>query len=103
MALIQVQNPTQATPPQDIILDALFNVTFTEEFSAGQTITCATVGSGIMFNTMTVNYMQKPLMQGVSLDYTFTGPDTITLNFGDDPTQYANGEIILQISYTYYA
>jgi len=74
------------------------------EFSSGEALVLSPpVGATILSGDILVNYMQKPLQRStddLDLDYSFV-PDTITLLFGDDPTQYANGQIIIQISYDY--
>ena len=103
MALIQAYNPSSGGGG-NTVLSTTQNEVFTAEFFSGQSITLTTVGSGILEGTLCVNMMEKLLTRGdESFDYSFSAPDEIFLNFGDDPTQYANGEIIFQISYAYNA
>ena len=89
--------------PSGQVLSTTQTEVLTAAFSAGETITLTTVGSGILQGTLLVNYSEKPLIRGVNYDYVFNSPNEIELNFADDPTQYANGQIILQISYAYNA
>ena len=76
----------------------------TAEFSSGEDLALSPpVGATVLTGTLLVNYIEKALQQSTDnedLDYTFA-PDTVTLLFGDDPTQYANGQIVIQVSYAY--
>lgn len=73
-------------------------------FSSGETLVLSPpVGATILTGSFLVNYMEKALQRSTDdedLDYSFT-PNIVTLLFADDPTQYANGQIIVQISYVY--
>lgn len=91
-----------APVPQEILSTTQTEV-LTDPFSAGETITLTTVGSGILTGTLQVNCNEKLLVRGEDYDYIFTAPDEIELTFGDDPGNYANGELIIQISYAYNA
>ena len=101
MALIGVYNPssggsgdTLGSEVEDFVQD--------EEFSSGlELVLSPPGGSTILTGTLIINYNEKLLVRGASYDYTFDGVDTITILFGDDPTQYANGEVIFQVSYAY--
>jgi len=110
MGLIQGYNPSTGSSPTQEILTAKQLVTFTSPFSEGQTITLASVGSGLIVQSIIFGYMDKILTQsqtilpgGVLPDYSVTGADELTLLFGDDPTVYADGTIWGQITYQYYA
>lgn len=59
------------------------------------------LGATILSGTLIVNYNEKILVRGADYDYTFDGVDTVTILFADDPTQYANGSVVFQLSYAY--
>lgn len=100
MGLIQGYNPTSSG--EALIGSAVEDFVQDEEFSSGLALVLSPpVGATILSGTLTVNYNEKMLVRGASYDYTFDGTDTITILFADDPTQYANGEVILQVSYAY--
>jgi len=108
--VMSIRAQTSGNTPAREILTAKQLVTFTSPFSEGQTITLASVGSGLIAQSIIFGYMDKILTQsqtilpgGVLPDYSVTGADELTLLFGDDPTVYADGTIWGQITYQYYA
>lgn len=102
MALIQAYNPSSGGGGAQAEWTTQ-NEVVTEAFSEGYAIILTDSGSGILPDTIIVNMMEKILIRGSNYDYTFSAPNIITINFADDPTQYANGQIIFQISYAYNA
>lgn len=104
MAYVMSIRPSSGTtPPESIILSETVTYELEEPFTAGEVLPLVVIGSGVLTGTLAVNYQEKLLMRGdEDFDYSFDGND-VTLNFGDDPTQYAGGKITVQISYAYYA
>lgn len=75
-----------------------FNHTISAAFSAGSlTVALPVIGSGVLNNSIIVNYQDQVLHAGV--EYTI-GTNSITLQFADDPANYG-GALYLQIQYIY--
>lgn len=102
MAYIKTFRRPSGSTPSESILSNTVTYELDEPFNAGETLTLPVIGSGVITGTLIVNYQQKILLRGDDFDYTFDGTD-IVLNFGDDPTQYAEGVITIQVSYAYNA
>lgn len=101
MALIQAARVAPSVSSQ--LLSTTQNEVYAVAWTAGETITLTTIGSGILAGTLQVNFQEKLLTRGDSYDYSFDGNNTITLNFDFDPTIYDPASVLIQISYAYNA
>lgn len=101
MGLIQAQRVS--TGGSGELLSTTQNEVYEVAWTSGETITLATIGSGVLTGTLIVNFQEKLLMRGDDYDYSFDGNQTITLNFDFDPTVYDPASVLLQISYAYNA
>lgn len=101
MALIQATR-VGITSPGEVIASTTQDEVFTTAWTAGETITLTTVGTGVLIGTLNVNFQEKLLTRGEDYDYSFTAPNTIELNFDFDPTQYDPASVLIQIGYAYY-
>lgn len=97
------RNAGAGTPSPQEILSTTQDEVFTTAWTAGETITLTTIGSGVLTGTLLVNFQEKTLTRGEDYDYSFDGNQTITLNFDFDPTVYDPAEVLIQISYAYNA
>lgn len=97
------RNAGAGSPAPQEILSTTQDEVMTTAWTAGEIIVLTTVGSGILSGTLQVNFQEKLLTRGEDYDYTFDGVDQITLNFDFDPTVYDPAEVLIQISYAYYA
>ena len=101
--VMSMRNAGAGTPAPSEILSTTQDEVMAAAWTTGEIITLTTVGSGILVGTLVVNFQQKALIRGAGLDYTFTGPDTITLLFDFNPTVYDPPTVLIQISYAYNA
>lgn len=99
MALIQASRVAPGVSAQ--LGSATQDEVYTTAWTAGETITLTTIGSGIYTGSLAVNFQEKLLTRGEDYDYEFDGNQTITLNFDFDPTVYDPAEVLIQISYLY--
>jgi len=101
--VMSIRNFGTGTTPAQEILSTTQDEVYEVAWTAGETITLTTIGSGVLEGTLVVNFQEKLLTRGDDYDYSFDGNQTITLNFDFDPTVYDPPEVLIQISYAYNA
>lgn len=106
MALIQAFNPSSGGSGQELLFNTITEVLTTAFEFPLDPATIVLTGTTIV-GVILVNYQGQALTLNYgdgAGDYSYTSATkTITLRFDDDPANYANGEIVVQVTYSYYA
>ncbi len=105
--VMSFRNAGAGTPaPSELAFNTITEVLTVAFDFPGSPATIVLTGTTIFADSIIVNYQEKiltVLYDDDEGDYSYNpATKTVTLRFGDDPSQYANGEIIVQVTYAYY-
>lgn len=105
--IMSMRNAGAGSAPSETVLFNTVTEIFTAPFEFPLDPATIVLTGATILGVLAVNYQDKILTEvydETNGDYVYSsGTQSVILRFDDDPANYANGEIVVQVTYAYYA